>query len=229
MVKQEVILKCKQLTKEISIEKNKKQDELQTKLQQLQAEAGHRNSEELLAKLEEVQEKLDVFFHEKVQGAIFRSRAQWYHEGEKNSRYFFQLEKSRFRSRSISRLMKQTNDYTQNSQEALCVAFDFYSNLYGSYKKGPFTVPNVYEKKVSAEHIESLHFKTLELRDIGAALAKFKNNKTPGCDGLPAEFYKIFWNKLKNPLCEYYNKALIERGLGWSATKGVLSLIRIRI
>ena len=29
------------------------------------------------------------------------------------------------------------------------------------------------------------------------AMKLMKNNKSPGLDGLPAEFYKIFWNDIK--------------------------------
>jgi hypothetical protein len=32
------------------------------------------------------------------------------------------------------------------------------------------------------------------LRYCVSAIRTFKNGKSPGTDGLPAEFYKIFWN-----------------------------------
>ena len=32
---------------------------------------------------------------------------------------------------------------------------------------------------------------------MGQALKNMKNGKTPGIDGFPAEFYKVFWSKLK--------------------------------
>ena len=38
-------------------------------------------------------EKLNELVRIKTQGAIIRSRQQWYEEREKNSRYFFYLEK----------------------------------------------------------------------------------------------------------------------------------------
>ena len=37
----------------------------------------------------------------------------------------------------------------------------------------------------------------LTLNEISQALKRMKNNKTPGSDGFPADFFKIFWNKLK--------------------------------
>ncbi len=48
------------------------------------------------------------------------------------------------------------------------------------------------------------------------------NGKTPGCDGLPVEFYKVFWNKIKKPLHE----ALMYAGeLHISARRGIITLI----
>ena len=45
-----------------------------------------------------------------------------------------------------------------------------------------------------------------------------------GCDGLTADFYKVFWPKFKNSLYDYYKLVYQARTLGWSARKGVLSL-----
>ena len=33
--------------------------------------------------------------------------------------------------------------------------------------------------------------------ECGKALQMLSNNKTPGCDGLPTEFYNFFWGILK--------------------------------
>ena len=37
----------------------------------------------------------------------------------------------------------------------------------------------------------------LSVKEIGQALKQMKNGKSPGIDGYPAEFFKIFWKKLK--------------------------------
>ena len=33
--------------------------------------------------------------------------------------------------------------------------------------------------------------------ELGAVLKKMKNNKSPGIDGISADFLKVFWGKLK--------------------------------
>ena len=51
--------------------------------------------------------------------------------------------------------------------------------------------------------------------ELGYTLKNMKNNKTPGIDGFPAEFLKIFWCKLKT---------IITRALNHCFQKGQLSI-----
>ena len=37
----------------------------------------------------------------------------------------------------------------------------------------------------------------LTVHELGQALKNMKNGKTPGIDGFPEEFFKVFWSKLK--------------------------------
>ena len=53
----------------------------------------------------------------------------------------------------------------------------------------------------------------LVIKECGEALSQLKNNKSPGCDGFPVEFYKFFWNKIKyfvsgSYKCTFENKKL---------------------
>ena len=53
---------------------------------------------------------------------------------------------------------------------------------------------------------------------------QLKNNKSPGIDGLPAEFYKIFWNDIKHILFESFNFSIYSGKLSISQRQGVISL-----
>ena len=37
----------------------------------------------------------------------------------------------------------------------------------------------------------------ITLKELNETLSKMKNNKTPGLDDFPADFYKVFWVKLR--------------------------------
>ena len=46
----------------------------------------------VLVTLNVLKEKMDKIYEEEVEGIILRSRARWHEHGEKNSRYFLNLE-----------------------------------------------------------------------------------------------------------------------------------------
>ena len=52
-----------------------------------------------------------------------------------------------------------------------------------------------------------------------------KPNKAPGHDGLPSEFYKTFWDSIKDILVSSYNKSFIKGEMAYSQRESILSLI----
>jgi len=58
-----------------------------------------------------------------------------------------------------------------------------------------------------------------------AALKTFQHNKTPGTDGLSAEFYLHFWNDISRPLIDSLNYSAFVGELSISQRQGIISLI----
>lgn len=88
-------------------------------------------SEEDKAKMLCLQTRVDNLYIQKAQGAYVRSRAKWIEQGEKNSSYFFGLERRRQEGNKIDLLMindSKWSDTTLISEEI----HRFYSNLYRS-------------------------------------------------------------------------------------------------
>ena len=65
----------------------------------------------------------------------------------------------------------------------------------------------------------------LTLQECTAALKYFKLNKSPGCDGLPAEFYVEFWQEIGDKLAECLNFGLARGTLALSQRRGVITLL----
>ena len=53
----------------------------------------------------------------------------------------------------------------------------------------------------------------------------FKNNKTPGTDGLTVEFYKFFWQYIKHVLLASISYALAYGKLSVEQRRGIISLL----
>ena len=60
----------------------------------------HTLSEEQLKILRDSKDELEELMSKRAQGMLFRTRARWYMEGENNSKYFFNLERSRYNAKT---------------------------------------------------------------------------------------------------------------------------------
>ena len=65
----------------------------------------------------------------------------------------------------------------------------------------------------------------LTSQELSCALKEMANEKSPGLDGLPAEFYKVFWGKLKEFYHEVIKECISDGELHLSARRGLLSLL----
>ena len=63
------------------------------------------------------------------------------------------------------------------------------------------------------------------LEEIRIAMNNMANNKCPGLDGLPIEFYKKFWNVIKYTLHSLFIKVTETSILNKTARQGVVSLL----
>ena len=72
-------------------------------------------SEENIAKLDEARSEYETLYDYIIQGKIIRSRANWYEQGEKNSKYFLNLETSKTKRTLVRRLINADEKLVLNS------------------------------------------------------------------------------------------------------------------
>ena len=61
--------------------------------------------------------------------------------------------------------------------------------------------------------------------ELYKALKAFKANKSPGIDGITAEFYLKFWSRLKSKLVQVFEEAFVKEILLESMRAGVIVLL----
>ena len=61
--------------------------------------------------------------------------------------------------------------------------------------------------------------------EIKENILRLKNNKSPGVDGRPGEYYKTLTNELTPVLCRVYNYALTEEHSPGSWSDAVIGVI----
>ena len=101
---------------------------------------------------------------------------------------------------------------------------EFYGELYDEDSNVEFTMINKYDIKVP-EDIRLQQEQQITIQDLQEAIKTMKNNKTPGEDGIPADFYKVFWNQLKTPFMQMVLDCYQQEELHSTARSGILNLI----
>ena len=61
--------------------------------------------------------------------------------------------------------------------------------------------------------------------ECAEALKSMDSDKTPGTDGLPAEFYKLFWNDISTLLLSALNFGYVSGCLSTTQRRGIIKLI----
>jgi len=131
-----------------------------------------------------------------TQGAIIRSRATWYELGEKNNKYFWNLEKSNKKKSSVRKIFARDGKLT--NKKIMDELESFYADLYDgsscpSDSATSMLLDNSRGFPALADDSRKICKGKLGYSECYSVLGTFPKNKTPGNDGLAIEFYLAFW------------------------------------
>ena len=114
-------------------QRKKREIDLLCKLKQLneRLDQNHQDTN-LVVEVKRVRLELQKISEHKAKGAIIRSRARWYEHGERNSKYFVNLEKRAYERKHIVKLKTKENIYLDELNNILCQIENFYKALYSS-------------------------------------------------------------------------------------------------
>lgn len=155
-------------------------------------------------KLNNLQNQLDSLHLERAKGAFIRSRARWLEEGEKNTSYFFGLEKQRQTKKKINKLL--VDNLRNDSQEQINEEIEhFYKKLYESNFSLDdcqtfFEIIRPSSTIIDESFRQHMEDK-LRIAELDKAIWHTSKGKSPGLDGLTVEFYSHFWNDIRVLLC----------------------------
>ena len=212
--------------------KNMKNEEvaLQNKVNELVQKCEQNPSDKrILNELYATKLRLQAIMRQKTKGAILRSKARWHELGERNSRYFFNLERRNHSKKTVTSLKLRNNSLTHDQSEILQEQKTFFEALYKSQN----TQDNLPDSDLfNSGNIEPLDENDkiqcegmISEEECLTALKEFQSNKTPGTDGFSAEFYKFFWNDLGTEMTASFNHAFQTGSLSISQKRGIISLI----
>ena len=201
------------------------------KIEKLEQEcSGNKENPVLQEELNETNRNLQILREPKIEGIKLRAKAQWVEEGEKSSKFFLQQEKSNFVNKTIKELLRDDKSRISDQKEILDYIKDFYQTLYTQQPRleplektmekldfsGLKRIPENFKEGLEGE---------LSMEELTKALNGSKNNKSPGPDGYPVEFYKHFWDKLGPFLLRALNENFKNKAFSASQSQGVITCI----
>ena len=215
-----------------SFTKNKKRREVEKKLNNslisLQEKLTLSADTKTLDEYEKVKSELENIEQEKAKGVILRSKIKWSEAGEKNTKYFLNLEKRNSINKTISRLEVNPGVTVNNTKEILNECKTFYSDLYNEPCHNQIDDNNKFfstEHNTLSNDDKNICEGILTIDECTKAIKAMKNGKSPGNDGFTAEFYKFFWIDIKYLVLDSLNYAYVKGELSIDQKRGIITLI----
>ena len=162
-----------------------------------------------------------------AKGSQIRSRVRWAEEGETSSSFFFRLEKKRGSGSWISAI-RNREDVIVSKRDEICSAWrSFYLDLFNVGEIDTNIAACLLDKLYSflSPEQSALCDGPLSVAEVLTALNGMSKNKTPGSDGLPAEFYIKLWHIIGSELTEVFNKAYHLDSLSETQKLGLITLL----
>ena len=210
MLKMEVKGFCVQSTKRKNRERRNTEKVSQKKIDHLMKQLKTDRSKENISQLYRLRAELNKIAEYRTKGAIIRSRTRWHESGEKNTKYFLNLEKRQHCKTHVSKLKTFDERDITDPKEILDQGKLFYKNLYTA-------IPcNISQYKFFFDDVDLVKLKETEQEELELPLhneecllilKQCAKGKCPGTDGLSVEFYLRFWTQLGEEIVQSLNYA----------------------
>ena len=212
-------------------ERNKKLENLRNEIKFWQSafeSASSDNFKDLaVVKLDEVTCKRDKILDEIGEFICARMKSRWYQEGEKGTKYFLNLQKSKGKKLELGSLIVE-GSITEDSNKIDKAIESFYKNL---YEKGDSNSVNVGEIKSLLKNLSSLDNAKIKMvnnaigiTDLFSTLQSCSDS-SPGPDGIPYSLIKLTWKHFGQILLNSWNYAHITGCLTVSHESSYLKLL----
>ena len=179
-----------------------------------------------------LKKELELINNERTSGAQLRARAMHIELNEKNNAYFLNKEKSNYLVKNITTLHLENGEIVTKPKDIIDSQKKFYQKLYEEKSNNSKIAQDDATKYFLNEDIPTIDEeqkqeldKNLTIEDIAIATKELPNNKAPGSDGFPVDFYKFFWNKIKNIVYDSIAYAMSTGEMSIEQKRGVISLI----
>ncbi len=155
-----------------------------------------------------------------------RSRFLSLAEMDAPTSFFFNLESRVAQQRQMPCLKLPDGRVTSNVLEMRNHAVDFYSNLYAAESCDNDCMTQLFQGLPQLDCDSKIALDAnITFKEVTAAVGNLNIGRSPGMDGLPADFYKGFWSCLGKDLFDVFCECIKDGVLPTSCQHAVLSLL----
>ena len=171
--------------------------------------------------------QLRQYEEQEAEGAKVRNKIKWRLEGEKCSKFFLNLEKQQKSKQNLNKLKISNSQVTTDPEIILKEVRSFYKTLYSKQKPNERAINHIFvgTNKTISQKSKTQCEDTLTEENLRKALFDMESNKSPGTDGLTAEFYKHFWDLIGPHLLKVIHSCLQNKQLTHSQQEAVISCL----
>jgi len=182
--------------------------------------------------LNDKKQQLELLYQAKANNMIRGKRAKWMEQGEKCTKLFMNMISRGNSRKNMTKFVTTEGLIKTDPQEILVEQVNFFSALY-SFKEPPISLecdafesffPNPPHVSLSLEQRKSCDGLITE-RELRDSIESFSSGRAPGLDGLPVEFYKVFFNLVKKPMLDSFNYSYRVGHLSNTQKTGLISLL----
>jgi len=185
-------------------------------------------TERLYIELFSSENLLNELLNKELDGIIIRAKLQWVEQGEKSTKYFMGLEKSNQGRKSLLEIVNEQGNCVKTQKGIELHTVKFYKNLFSSRNPGQDDIDQYLQSTNMNNIPEDLSDQLdqdITLIELDTAVKGFANNKSPGSDGLTAEFYKFFWVEIRETLHNVFKESTEGGSLSPSQRMGIITLL----
>ena len=197
-------------------------EDIEGHIAQLQYQLTNNPPDEIIPQITKLTSELNSIYDTKIKQKMLDNRTAFYEDYEKNNKFFYGQGKQHYTNNTIQELELDNGTILDKTTDILHEQKKFYEKLYSSkilntnrlhepeYEKEFF--PQSHDIPKLSDKDKNKLQQPITQKEMLTAIKGMQNDKSPGIDGLPTEFYKFFWKDIKDFLYKSY-KASFDKGI----------------
>ena len=146
--------------------------------------------------------------------------------GEPNISFYADLEKKESKKKNISQLKDTKGEIKHDTESMKAIATEYYTNLFDmkviNHNIAQRLLRNI-KNQITPQQRANLD-KIITREELDEIVTNLPRNKTPGPDGIPAEFYQTYWIMIEDLYLDFIN-AVKETGLPKDKNTSITTLV----